>query len=88
VVAGEPSVDDSLRVLDLAVPDEVNGDGHEDKGRLKNMADILLFGATGYTGKLTAAALAARGADFVVAGRNPAKLDRLAAGTGAGSAPG
>jgi short subunit dehydrogenase-like uncharacterized protein len=47
------------------------------------MPDILLFGATGYTGKLTAHALAKRGADFVVAGRNPAKLKRVAAATGA-----
>lgn len=47
------------------------------------MPDILLFGATGYTGKITARALADRGADFVVAGRNRAKLDRLAAETGA-----
>ncbi len=47
------------------------------------MPGILLFGATGYTGKLTAAALAARGADFVVAGRNPDKLARLADETGA-----
>ncbi|MDQ4025165.1 MAG: saccharopine dehydrogenase NADP-binding domain-containing protein, partial [Actinomycetota bacterium] len=47
------------------------------------MPDVLLFGATGYTGKLTAAALAARGADFVVAGRNPDKLARVAGETGA-----
>lgn len=47
------------------------------------MPDILLFGATGYTGKITARALADRGADFVVAGRNRAKLDRLAEETGA-----
>ena len=47
------------------------------------MPDVLLFGATGYTGKLTAAALAARGADFVVAGRNPDKLAALADATGA-----
>ncbi|MFN2587752.1 MAG: trans-acting enoyl reductase family protein [Actinomycetota bacterium] len=47
------------------------------------MPDILLFGATGYTGKLTAAALAARGADFAVAGRNRDKLARLADDTGA-----
>ena len=46
------------------------------------MPDILLFGATGYTGKLTAHALARRGADFAIAGRNRAKLDALASGTG------
>lgn len=47
------------------------------------MPDVLLFGATGYTGKLTASALAARGADFVVAGRNRDKLERIARETGA-----
>lgn len=50
------------------------------------MPDILLFGATGYTGKITARALRDRGADFVVAGRNRAKLDRLAEETGAADA--
>lgn len=47
------------------------------------MPDILLFGATGYTGKLAATSLARRGADFVVAGRNPDKLSRLSDETGA-----
>lgn len=47
------------------------------------MPDILLFGATGYTGKITARALADRGADFVVAGRNREKLEGLARETGA-----
>src|SRR4051812_1865467 len=42
------------------------------------MPDILLFGATGYTGRLTAQALARRGADFAIAGRNKAKLYELA----------
>ena len=46
------------------------------------MADILLFGASGYTGQLTAHALARRGADFALAGRNKAKLEALAAETG------
>ena len=41
------------------------------------MPDIVLFGATGYTGRLTAHALARRGADFAVAGRDPAKLEAL-----------
>ncbi|HEX2240464.1 MAG TPA: saccharopine dehydrogenase NADP-binding domain-containing protein [Actinomycetota bacterium] len=45
------------------------------------MPDVLLFGATGYTGKLTAHALAKRNADFVVAGRDPKKLEALAAET-------
>lgn len=42
------------------------------------MPDILLFGATGYTGRLTAEALARRGANFAIAGRNKAKLYELA----------
>lgn len=47
------------------------------------MLDVLLFGATGYTGALTAEALGRRGADFVVAGRSKDKLEALAARTGA-----
>jgi short subunit dehydrogenase-like uncharacterized protein len=47
------------------------------------MPDVLLFGATGYTGRLTASALASRGASFIVAGRNRAKLESLATATGA-----
>lgn len=46
------------------------------------MPDIVLFGATGYTGRLTAHALARRGARFAIAGRNGAKLEQLAAATG------
>jgi short subunit dehydrogenase-like uncharacterized protein len=47
------------------------------------MPDVLLFGATGYTGRLTAHALAQRGADFAIAGRNQAKLEALAEAVGA-----
>jgi short subunit dehydrogenase-like uncharacterized protein len=47
------------------------------------MPDVLLFGATGYTGRFTAHALARRGASFVVAGRNRDKLEELASATGA-----
>jgi short subunit dehydrogenase-like uncharacterized protein len=50
------------------------------------MPDVLLFGATGYTGRLTAGALARRGTSFVVAGRNAAKLEALAEQTGAADA--
>jgi short subunit dehydrogenase-like uncharacterized protein len=46
------------------------------------MPDILLHGATGYTGRLTAAALQRRNADFAIAGRDAAKLKTLAAETG------
>src|SRR5687768_14060438 len=47
------------------------------------MPDVLLFGATGYTGSLTAESLGRRGADFVVAGRSRDKLVALAERTGA-----
>jgi short subunit dehydrogenase-like uncharacterized protein len=43
--------------------------------------DILLFGATGYTGRLTAHALARRGLSFAIAGRNRQTLERVAAET-------
>jgi short subunit dehydrogenase-like uncharacterized protein len=42
---------------------------------------IAVYGATGYTGRLVTAELAAAGADLVIAGRNRAKLDLLAAET-------
>ena len=38
---------------------------------------VAVYGATGFTGKLVAAELARRGADFVLAGRDPAKLESL-----------
>jgi short subunit dehydrogenase-like uncharacterized protein len=41
-------------------------------------ARIVLFGATGYTGRLTAEALAAAGAGPVLAGRDRARLEALA----------
>ena len=43
---------------------------------------IVLYGATGYTGELTARALVARGARPVLAGRTASKLERLAAELG------
>src|SRR5919106_2437416 len=46
------------------------------------MPDVLLFGATGYTGRLTAKALARNDASFAICGRDRAKLDRLAESTG------
>ena len=46
------------------------------------MPHILLFGATGYTGRLTAHALSRLGADFAIAGRNERKLRALASETG------
>jgi short subunit dehydrogenase-like uncharacterized protein len=38
---------------------------------------IAVYGATGYTGRLVAAELARADADFIVAGRNPEKLESL-----------
>ncbi|HVE67657.1 MAG TPA: saccharopine dehydrogenase NADP-binding domain-containing protein, partial [Solirubrobacteraceae bacterium] len=48
------------------------------------MARIVLFGATGYTGKLAAQALVNRGEKPVLAARSPGKLDDLAAELGGG----
>jgi short subunit dehydrogenase-like uncharacterized protein len=45
-------------------------------------APVAVYGATGYTGRLVAAELDRRGADFVLAGRSAAKLDALAAELG------
>jgi short subunit dehydrogenase-like uncharacterized protein len=42
------------------------------------MARIVVFGATGYTGRLTAEALVARGEHPVLAARSPGKLEALA----------
>ena len=47
------------------------------------MLDVLLFGATGHTGRLVAAALGRRSARFAVAGRDPSKLADVAEQTGA-----
>ena len=44
---------------------------------------IVLFGATGYTGRLTAAALVRRGVRPVLAGRSPAALEQLSDELGA-----
>jgi short subunit dehydrogenase-like uncharacterized protein len=43
------------------------------------MPDVVVFGAAGYTGRLTVAALAAAGCTPVLAGRDRARLDELAA---------
>jgi short subunit dehydrogenase-like uncharacterized protein len=47
-------------------------------------ARIVLFGATGYTGRLTAEAMVERGMQPVLAARSQAKLDELAAELGGG----
>lgn len=46
------------------------------------MPDVLVFGATGFTGRLTAHELFSRNADFAIAGRNESKLRELARVTG------
>jgi short subunit dehydrogenase-like uncharacterized protein len=43
---------------------------------------IAVYGATGFTGKLVARELKRREADFVIAGRNPQKLEALSAELG------
>jgi short subunit dehydrogenase-like uncharacterized protein len=48
--------------------------------------DVVVFGATGYTGALVSHALARRGARFAVAGRNRARLEAVARDTGADAA--
>ena len=40
---------------------------------------ILIYGATGYTGKLVTREAARRGLDVVLAGRDPQKLEAVAA---------
>ena len=42
------------------------------------MTRVVLFGATGYTGRLTAEAMVAAGVGPVLAGRDPARLEALA----------
>jgi short subunit dehydrogenase-like uncharacterized protein len=46
------------------------------------MPDVLLFGATGYTGRLVASALFRRGVDFAIAGRDPDELARISSSIG------
>src|SRR6476469_2650753 len=48
------------------------------------MGRIVLFGATGYTGRLVAASLLERGARPVLAGRSKDSLDALASELGGG----
>lgn len=54
----------------------------EPGGSTVQSGPIAVYGATGYTGRLVARELRRRGADLVVAGRNRAKLDALAAELG------
>jgi short subunit dehydrogenase-like uncharacterized protein len=46
---------------------------------------IVLYGATGYTGRIVTRELAERGDDFVLGGRSRDKLERLSAELGAGA---
>jgi short subunit dehydrogenase-like uncharacterized protein len=52
--------------------------------RPQQTGPIAVYGATGYTGRLVAGELRRRGADFVLAGRNPAKLEIVAEDLGGG----
>jgi short subunit dehydrogenase-like uncharacterized protein len=54
----------------------VNEEGREDGGR------IAVYGATGFTGGLIAQELKAQGADFLIAGRDREKLERLSEALG------
>ena len=47
-------------------------------------ASIVVFGATGYTGRLTVGALVRQGARPVLAGRSRSRLDEVAAEVGGG----
>jgi len=47
-------------------------------------ADVLVFGATGFTGKLVCAELSARGIRFAMGGRNRTKLESLSQSLGGG----
>jgi short subunit dehydrogenase-like uncharacterized protein len=49
---------------------------------LQQTGPIAVYGATGYTGRLVAAELVRRGADFVLAGRNRVKLEIVAEDVG------
>jgi short subunit dehydrogenase-like uncharacterized protein len=49
----------------------------DEPGAAAQSGPIAVYGATGYTGKLTSRELARRGADFVLAGRNREKLMAL-----------
>jgi short subunit dehydrogenase-like uncharacterized protein len=53
-------------------------------GEAAQTGPIAVYGATGFTGRLVAAELRRRGAQMVLSGRNPAKLEILAEEIGAG----
>jgi short subunit dehydrogenase-like uncharacterized protein len=61
-----------------------------ENGKAERQYDVALFGATGFTGGLTARYLAANGPEnlrWALVGRNRAKLDRVAAGLAAIDSP-
>ena len=51
-------------------------------GTSEQAGPIVVYGASGYTGKLICAELAQRGADFVIAGRSRDRLEAVAAELG------
>jgi short subunit dehydrogenase-like uncharacterized protein len=54
----------------------------ESSGSATQSGPIAVYGATGYTGNLVARELRRRGIDFLIAGRNRAKLEALSAQLG------
>jgi short subunit dehydrogenase-like uncharacterized protein len=46
---------------------------------------VVLYGATGYTGRLVTGELRRRGLDFVLAGRNEERLARVSSEHGGGA---
>lgn len=54
-------------------------------GEAAQTGPIAVYGATGYTGRLVAAELRRRGAQMILSGRNPAKLEILAEEIGGGA---
>lgn len=66
------------------MPAESGGAARNGSGARRGASSvrILVYGATGYTGRLLAAEAARRGLDVVLGGRDGGKLERVAARTG------
>jgi len=56
-----------------------------DAGAATRTPEVVVYGASGYTGRLIAAELASRGVELVLAGRNRGKLEAVAASLGSGT---
>ena len=71
------------RLLELGIPPGCTQPALSETCLTAPMAgEIVVFGATGYTGELTARALLARGATPILAARNPQRLSALASELG------